>query len=76
MAASSPTLPPFTLSCPVYIIPFKNVPVVKIVFMPLTSTPLANKTPYTCLSSERMSTTSPSIISILVSFSFTWMASL
>ena len=45
IAEASPVRPPIIFSCPVYITPFKKVPVVSIVFFPLTSVVLFITTP-------------------------------
>ena len=66
MAESSPTLPPLVASEPVYIKPFKKVPVVRIVFFANTSLSFAI-TPFTKLSLTIKSVTSASKTKIFVS---------
>ena len=75
MAESSPTLPPLVTSEPVYIKPFKKVPVVRIVFFANTSSLLAI-TPFTKLSLTIKSVTSASITKMFVFFSIFCTASL
>ena len=74
MADASPVRPPLIFSCPVYITPFKKVPVVSIVFFPLTSVVLFKITPYASFVSVIKSVTSPSIISMLVFLIMSWIA--
>ena len=64
---SSPTRPPFFDSEPVYMIPFRKVPVVKIVFLAKKS-PLDVVTPITFLFLTIRSSTSASKMLILESF--------
>ena len=63
---SSPTLPPDFFSSPLYITPFRNVPVVKIVFFENIFFPEASSTPLTAFSSTNKSITSPSSIDMFV----------
>ena len=64
---SSPTRPPEIFSPPLNIIPFKKVPVVKMVLVEIIFSPLLSSTPWMVFSLTKMSTTSPSLIVISVS---------